>query len=1469
LPNRGRKALGTQLLGLAFLLSSPAPANADFLLTDPGSVLYYRAAVVAGSEVRLHHGSEIAGDVLSNGDVDLHHDARVLGDATAAGTVGGHGTVTGVTTSGAAPAPLPSLDVPALLALADRTFTGRTTFSDAVIDDVVFVDGAVRIEGTLAGSGTVVALGDLELVGAGGGLDATSRLSLIASGDVRFAKDRAFRGAVWAGRDLTIEKNGTFEAVMVAGRRVKVKKDTTVTFLHLDPNPPHLTTLSPFDGELLATATPTISVAYSDALSGVDLATLGLRLDGVEVTAQAEVTADGLDFTPDEALAEGEHLVEVALADRAGNGMSTSAGFTVDTVAPSLAITAPPAVVVDVLGPAVAAAFSDSGSGVDPGSFSLLLDGEELAPACTVDAGSASCSTPALADGEHTVLATVSDRAGNRASEVADFEVVLSPVTVTVAAPADGTVTAEGSVEVSGSTSGLVTGVTVGGVPAAFADGAFTASVPLAEGINRLEVVATGVGHRRASAVVTVRRDTVPPRVVIETPRAGDRLVAPSVTVAGTVNDVVPGVTVNADDVTVWVGGVIAPVTNRGFLLPDLPLELGVNEITAVAEDRAGNVGTATLVVTREPDLAGIRVEIVGGNNQSAPIRSLLPEPLAVRLVGPGGEPLPGRPAELRVSRGDGELTAGGETGRALTILTGEDGVATATFRIGGRTGEGFHRVRVTTPGALAFAEFCATAESSEPVAISITQMPPTRGAAGREIADPLAVMVTDHGGNPVAGVEVTFRVEFGGGSFGGEPEVTAGTDADGIATARWTLGVDPGVANNQASASFPGNPGLPAVFVASGIAGEPGGETRITGAVQDAVGAPVVGARVVVRGTELETFTGAAGTFEIAGVPPGRRLVGIDGTTADDPDAGIFFPTIDFPIDAIAGAENALHQVVLLPFLDRDNGRWVGGEEDVTLEMAGVAGFAVKVFAHSTLRPDGTRGPVWMSSSQVKHDRVPMSPPQGSTPLLVGTLQPAGIRFDPPAQVIYPNLEGLPPGEVADVFSFEHSLGQFVNVGPGTVSEDGSVVVSDPGFGLLESGWHCLLRFPGPAAECANGCSAQLEWQLLGPEGIDPGALRTASPVRVYATPEHPGDTRASLRFRPEGGTFDPGGWSGGEPEVLRSEETAAGGTASVTLTAPGALFGDTSLTSPRYRFEDPDGTETSCRAQVDVRVGGVQVVFDQDPAVTGYTLLEGQPPLFETVTATVAPVEMVNAVSFSTDRPDRATVEVAERNPMTGEITLQLYGVTATPTDHPQGDTRVVASLGEEELESAQVVVVVPTTQTHSIHREFIRNFSRNTADERTILFTRGSKFVKISIKDQFDSILNSIYNGHLKVQEIFSDKTGHFTRFEDRRYTIEFPNGHLIDGMILDEAGFVPNVAVPLLSPEQTEGWANFTYRYQGNNNAFSIRGTTVTGTAVQTIFVHGHRVSPDFFRTQNSYPNNHPPVPVEVLDVPVGD
>jgi hypothetical protein len=44
----------------------------------------------------------------------------------------------------------------------------------------------------------------------------------------------------------------------------------------------------------------------------------------------------------------------------------------------------------------------------------------------------------------------------------------------------------------------------------------------------------------------------------------------------------------------------------------------------------------------------------------------------------------------------------------------------------------------------------------------------------------------------------------------------------------------------------------------------------------------------------------------------------------------------------------------------------------------------------------------------------------------------------------------------VTEIYSFDHDMGSFVATGTATVSEDGTVIRSDPGMGIVKGGWHC-----------------------------------------------------------------------------------------------------------------------------------------------------------------------------------------------------------------------------------------------------------------------------------------------------------------------------------------------------------------------------------------------------------------------------
>ncbi len=269
-----------------------------------------------------------------------------------------------------------------------------------------------------------------------------------------------------------------------------------------------------------------------------------------------------------------------------------------------------------------------------------------------------------------------------------------------------------------------------------------------------------------------------------------------------------------------------------------------------------------------------------------------------------------------------------------------------------------------------------------------------------------------------------------------------------------------------QVLASFPGLDEPPATFVAT--AQSPGLEaaTAIVGLVTDNQDEPMNHVHVEIEHTSLSAMTGPDGRFRIEGAPVGEVHLLVDGTTTDR--EGIW-ARLAFEMTTVPGIDNDLGMPIrLLPLSESSESRKiVGGAQDVTLRLEGVPGAELTVWARSVTFPDGKKTGE-LSVTQVHSDKVPMVPPQGSSFMLAWTIQPPGVKFDPPARIAIPNF-GDAPGTVVDIYSFDHDLGEFVSIGTATVSDDGSQLVSDSGFGVVKTGWHGCLPPPPPTADTCH----------------------------------------------------------------------------------------------------------------------------------------------------------------------------------------------------------------------------------------------------------------------------------------------------------------------------------------------------------------------------------------------------------------
>ncbi|MCP3907929.1 MAG: hypothetical protein GY712_07925, partial [Oceanicoccus sp.] len=335
-------------------------------------------------------------------------------------------------------------------------------------------------------------------------------------------------------------------------------------------------------------------------------------------------------------------------------------------------------------------------------------------------------------------------------------------------------------------------------------------------------------------------------------------------------------------------------------------------------------------------------------------------------------------------------------------------------------SGEGNNRVEAYAVGYTGRVIFTASAMQGVPYKINVGSGNNQRGAVLSPLSRPLVAVVTDEGHNVIKNVPVTFTVTVGGGTVNGSGSAVVNTDSDGRATVSFTQGSLEGINNNIVKADFLGNYYSPVVFNASGLAiGDPGA-TSISGLVLDNSNIPIPGVTMKVEkdGIIRQAVSDDEGQFLIENVPVGPLHLKADGSTATFTGD---YPDLSFEIVTVAGQKNTLGMPIYMLPLNTTNTQWVGNEDAVyTLEE--IPGFSLTVKKGSVTFPDGsTEG--FVSVTQVNVDKVPMEPPNGLQPRFIITIQPTGAVFDPPAPLTIPNVDGLAPGEITKMYSFDHDM--------------------------------------------------------------------------------------------------------------------------------------------------------------------------------------------------------------------------------------------------------------------------------------------------------------------------------------------------------------------------------------------------------------------------------------------------------------
>lgn len=794
----------------------------------------------------------------------------------------------------------------------------------------------------------------------------------------------------------------------------------------------------------------------TDALSGVKT----LTCNGGSAVLQ------GSSFSCAVSLLVGTNTIRLEAGDGAGNTRETIVTLVSDTTAPALAFRAPAnddRVNTGVVSVEIDAADDDRVAAVTVSGVPAVLNGGVYRAAVN------------LLEGNNTLTAHALDRAGNAASRSRDVHYFSLPA-ITIATPVDLGVVSSSTVTVSGTVSGSGVAVAVNGVSATVNGGTFSAAdIPLVQGRTVITATATNAAGHVAAANIHVYRDSLPPRVAVYTPAADEIVFQTPITVSGMIDDVAVG-TINSGQAKVTVNGIAADVANRAFTAQNVPLAPGLNVLNVVAIDRAGNQVSKTHRVMLQPSTSGNRIVRVSGGDQQGSIGADLRDPLVVRVTDASGSPLSGRLVKFDVVQNNGTVANGTTASRSLMVATDASGEATVRWRLGTRAGAGNQRVEATAADAHGKATFSASGHTTEPHHIVVDSGNNQFGVIGQRLQRPIVAVVVDEGSNRLANVPVTFTVSRGDGSLDGYSSVTLPTDSDGRAWVLPTLGPDEGPDNNVISATVTGITGS-AVFYASGRPAGREEDTRISGVVVDNTNIPVAGVSIRVEGTALASQTDGEGRFVIAAAPVGYVKLVIDGSTAQRPGT---WPTLEFAMYTNAGQENTLGMPIYMLPIDVARGIQVSEQVGGTLTLPELPGFSLTIAPGSATFPNGTRAGT-VSVTLVHSDKMPMPPGFGQQPRFIVTIQPTGVHFDPPAAITFPNVDGLRPGQVTEMYSFDHDLGHFVAIGTASVSDDGTMLRSDAGVGIIKGGWHCggdptPTGTPADCGECGKCVGATCE---------------------------------------------------------------------------------------------------------------------------------------------------------------------------------------------------------------------------------------------------------------------------------------------------------------------------------------------------------------------------------------------------------
>jgi len=374
-------------------------------------------------------------------------------------------------------------------------------------------------------------------------------------------------------------------------------------------------------GGVVSSGSATVSISYTDR-SNIDTASVSVTLDGNPV-AGCTATETQISCGAVSGYATGPHTIGGSVADIYGNSAAISGSFSyIDDQPPAISSLAPTGNINSAT-PALSASLADSGTGVDPATVTVNLDGSDLS-GCGVTVTAVSCATASLPDGAHSFVVSAADIAGNTASASATFNVDTAAPVITSVKPAGIINTGASTVQVNynDTGSGINTGSVIVNLDGTILSGCLVSAGSVSCTVKNLAMgdhaitgsVADAAGNVAAINGAFTFIDVTPPAI---------RDLSPPIfinknyaNVGAALSDT--GTGVDTASVAVYLdGGALGgcTVTATSASCAVYGISLGAHTFSVTAGDKAGNVASADGSFTYDPLAPSVSKTIYLTNN--------------------------------------------------------------------------------------------------------------------------------------------------------------------------------------------------------------------------------------------------------------------------------------------------------------------------------------------------------------------------------------------------------------------------------------------------------------------------------------------------------------------------------------------------------------------------------------------------------------------------------------------------------------------------------------------------------------------------------------------------------------------------------------------------------------------------------------------------------------------------------------